>query len=253
MATELKGRRHALAALAAGAVALHSGQSAFARAPRRIAVLHWNSRNGNTAAVRKEFPEAMAELGHIEGRNVLYEVRFSDRDFAKIEALAGEIVRSRPDAIIAHLSLTTRALAQSTSTIPIVAYIADPVMEGYSRDGVMPSRNVTGVADFWGERVTKLLEALKAIIPGFSRIAVVASKRDAQILDFLALSERNSHAMGIEQDNIMVSSSEEIERAFASMPGKGIRAAMTMDVWHLMPASKQAELALQSTSGPRRR
>ena len=162
-----------------------------------------------------------------------------------MQALAAEIVRSRPEAILAHLGLTTRALAQSTSTIPIVGYISDPVIEAYSRDGVTPSRNVTGVANFWGERVAKLLEALKDIIPGLSRFAVIVAKRDAKLLDFVAFSERILHSMGIEQHTIMVSSSAEIEEAFASMPGKGIKAAMSMDNWDLMGARKQAELSIR--------
>ena len=44
----------------------------------------------------------------------------------------------------------------------------------------------------------------------------------------------------------IVSSSAELEAAFASMPAKGIRAAATtIDAWHLMGGRKQADLAMR--------
>ena len=91
----------------------------------------------------------MAALGHAEGKNIAFQWLFSNRDLGRVHALAAELVRSRPDAVLTHLSLPTEAVAQLSSTIPIVAHVSDPVMEGYSRDGVMPSKNVTGASDFW--------------------------------------------------------------------------------------------------------
>lgn len=241
-------RRRAVITLAMGAVALGTAPVAMAQAPRRVAVLFFNSPeiDASVAAMRTEIVDSMAELGHVEGRNIAYQWLFSNRDEGRLRALAADLVRSRPDAALTHLGATTEAVAKLTTTIPIVAHVTDHVLEGYSRDGVMPSKNVTGASDFWGERVTKLLEALKWIIPGFSRFAIVTATRDPLGLKFVGLAERISRTLGIEPHTFIVSSSAELEAAFASMPARGIRAATTIDAWHMMSATRQAELAIQA-------
>ena len=234
-------------ALAMGAMALGFGQVALAQVPRRVAVFAWSRETEDAVAVmRKEIKTSMAELGHVEGIDIAYQWLFSDRDFGRMHAAAVELVRSRPTAILTHLSQTTQPVAQLTSSIPIVARISDPVEEGYSRDGVMPSKNVTGASDFWAERMTKLLEALKSIIPGFSRFAIVIVERDPLMVKLADLASRISRAMGIEPHAFIVSSSAELEGAFASMAARGIGAATTFDAFHFMSPRRQADLAIKS-------
>lgn len=240
-------RRRTIGGLAAALAmaGLCAGRRALAAAPRRVAVLAWSRESDrSTATMRKEIVTSMAELGHVEGRNIWFEWLYSNRDTARLHLLAAQVVRSRPDAVLTHLSETTQALAQVTTTIPIVAHVSDLVVDGFSVDGVMPSRNVTGTSDLWAERVTKLLEALKSIFPRLSRFGIVAGTRDPGIADYVALAERLSRLAGIEPQTYIVSSRTEVDEAFAAMPKKGIRAATTLDLWHLMPGRQQAELAI---------
>src|SRR5262249_31597328 len=73
-------------------------------------------------------PEARADLGWTEGRNVRMDLRWASGDINLIRALAQELVSLQPDIIVTSFTLTTAALQRETRTIPIVfANVADPV------------------------------------------------------------------------------------------------------------------------------
>jgi putative ABC transport system substrate-binding protein len=72
-------------------------------------------------------PQALShhlhDLGYVEGQNVVLHWRY-----AQGRALAAELIRLKPDVIVADGPLAVRAAMQATSTIPIVMMgTADPV------------------------------------------------------------------------------------------------------------------------------
>lgn len=65
------------------------------------------------------FMQGLRELGYVEGKNLQVERRYSEGQPARLPALVEEMVRSRPDVLVAASTLVTHALMQATSTIPI--------------------------------------------------------------------------------------------------------------------------------------
>src|SRR5215470_10926384 len=63
--------------------------------------------------------DGLAKQGWIEGRNVRFDIRFSDDDPDRLRAHAEELVRLGPDVIVVGSLQATRALLQRTRTIPI--------------------------------------------------------------------------------------------------------------------------------------
>jgi putative ABC transport system substrate-binding protein len=118
------------------------------------------------------FFKELRQLGYVEGDNLLVE-RYSGEGRTEHYAdLARDVVLSHPDLI---LTVTTRMALHfraTATTIPIVAYCADPVASGLARSLAQPGGNITGVipdvgADFWG----KQLEFLKVVVPTARRVA----------------------------------------------------------------------------------
>src|SRR5215831_10258015 len=66
------------------------------------------------------FRVRMRELGWIEGRNLVLDVRYADDRYDRLPALAAEIVALKPDVIFAGATAATLAAKQATTTIPIV-------------------------------------------------------------------------------------------------------------------------------------
>src|SRR5438093_5540973 len=64
--------------------------------------------------------DGLRERGHSEGRNLVFERRFSEGNTERFAAFAAEMVQLRVDCIIAITTPAALAVKHATQTIPIV-------------------------------------------------------------------------------------------------------------------------------------
>ena len=97
------------------------------------------------------------------------------RVLASIElpALAADLVRSKPDLIVAFAPQPARAVKDATSEIPIVMiFVADPVGMGLVSSLAHPGGNLTGVTTLVpGGFMGKSLDILRDLLPQAKRLA----------------------------------------------------------------------------------
>jgi putative ABC transport system substrate-binding protein len=124
--------------------------------------------------VLEAFRQGLRDLGYVEGRNVVIEIRDAEGKPERFPALAAELVALKVDVIVAPPTLHALAAKQATRTIPIVFIgAADPVQSGLVTSLARPGGNVTGLSALSPELVGKGLELLKQAVPGVSRVAVL--------------------------------------------------------------------------------
>ena len=120
------------------------------------------------------FFEGMRQRGYIEGRNLSMEWREAGGRFERLPELAAELVRLKPDLILAGHHEAAVALKKLTSSIPIIVVgMHDGVSAGLIKTYARPATNVTGVGGVSDALIAKQLEFLRALVPGGSRVAVV--------------------------------------------------------------------------------
>jgi putative ABC transport system substrate-binding protein len=98
---------------------------------------------------RATFERRLAELGYVEGKNLVIEFQSASRHADRLGDLAAEVVRLKPDVIVSSSGPDgARALKQATSTIPVIfsAIEWDPVAAGVVAGLVRPGSNLTGVS-----------------------------------------------------------------------------------------------------------
>jgi putative ABC transport system substrate-binding protein len=114
------------------------------------------------------FLDEFRRRGYVEGQNVVIE-RFSGEGRAEhYREMLSNVVRSRPDAIIAFQNQLALDLKAQTTTIPLVVGIVDPVGFGVVPNLAHPGGNITGVdgdtgLQLWGKRLALLKEAVPKI------------------------------------------------------------------------------------------
>jgi putative ABC transport system substrate-binding protein len=127
-----------------------------------------------TNALFGAFRLRLQELGYVEGRNLILDVRRADGDLARLPGLAAELVALRPDVIVAIELACTAAARKATSSIPIVMMsVLDPVGSGFVKSLAKPGGNITGPSSSAGDVSGKWLELLLLVVPGAKRIAVL--------------------------------------------------------------------------------
>jgi putative ABC transport system substrate-binding protein len=120
--------------------------------------------------------ERLHELGYGEGKNMAFEYRSAEGHPERLSQMAGELVRGRPDVLIAGFgTLAAQAAKAATMTIPIVfTTVGDPVGAGLVSSLGRPGGNVTGLSG-----VTaiggKHLQLLKELGPGKQVIGVLVN------------------------------------------------------------------------------
>ncbi len=118
--------------------------------------------------------QGLHELGYTEGRNLTVERKYANGSSDRLGELAAELVRRKPDIIVAFSSTAARPAKEATGTIPIVAVaMADPVADGLVASLARPGGNVTGTTFVGPELVAKRLQLLREIVPGLSRVAAL--------------------------------------------------------------------------------
>src|SRR6267378_2089458 len=102
---------------------------------RRIAIFHpaipttLLTETGGGSAWRAFFSE-LRRLGYVEGENITIDRYSAEGHHERYAELAREIVAAAPDLIVTGTNPVVIAFKAATGTLPIVAFMLDPVKAG---------------------------------------------------------------------------------------------------------------------------
>jgi putative tryptophan/tyrosine transport system substrate-binding protein len=168
-------RRDFIVALG-GAVAMPLAARAQQRAtPQRMAMFHPSippallTETGGGSAWRAFFGE-LRRLGYVEGQNLIIERYWAEGRHDRYADVAREIVTRNPDVIVTGTNPVVTVFKAATGTIPIIAFMLDPLQAGLVSNLNRPGGNLTGITldagiEIWGKR----LEILKEAIPSMTK------------------------------------------------------------------------------------
>ncbi len=88
-----------------------------------------------------EFQQGLRDLGYVEGKNLLLEVRYAEGKLDRLPELARELAQMNVDVVFTNATPGTVAVKQATSMIPIV-FTGDPVNAGLVKSFAKPGGNV---------------------------------------------------------------------------------------------------------------
>jgi len=205
------------------------------------------------APVTNALSDELRKLGWIEGTTIVIERKEADGRFDRLPALAADLVRSKPDLIVAIAPQPVRAIKDATSEIPIVMiFVADPVGLGLASSLAHPGGNLTGVAtlaggDFGG----KAFGIIRELLPQAKRLAAFINPSNE--VHRLGLRDTLSAAatLGFQLDVIEVRKAEEVPGAIATAKAGGAEALYVGgDTILNSPTSRVSELAVQAGLPP---
>ena len=131
------------------------------------------------AAIHRPFRKALADLGYVEGRSLIVEVRSANGEVARGHAIIDEFVALPVDVLFVPGPAAARAAVRKTK-IPVVA-IALPAVQSdpeLFRSLARPGGTVTGFSAFGEEMSAKRIAMLKEILPGLTKLGVMHNATD---------------------------------------------------------------------------
>ena len=201
------------------ALGLAAGPAAEAQAPGRVwrvAVL--------TGSVPRSGPQVraleqrLAELGYVEGRNLVIDFRTAGGQMDRLPALAAELVGRRPDVLVAASTQGGMAAKTATQTIPIVLVgVGDPVGTGIVPSLAHPGGNITGVSLLNVELSGKGLQLLKETVPAASRVAVLWNSGNRLHRGAVAATEAAAATLKVGLQLLDVRGPEDLPKSFEAI------------------------------------
>jgi putative tryptophan/tyrosine transport system substrate-binding protein len=162
--------------------------------------------------------QGLRDLGYIEGRNVILEIRDTEGKPERANHLASQLVRLKVDVIVATNPAAVLGAKRATATIPIVMmHTPDPVQLGLVSSLARPGGNITGTTTLSVDLSIKQLELLKEALPRASRIALLANP-DNPWHPLVVKGLRGEHRLsGVQLQILEVRGPHDFDNAFQAM------------------------------------
>lgn len=179
----------------------------------------------------------MAQLGYVEGTNVIYDIRAAEGQLDRLPGFAAELVANGVDILVTYGGPPTNSARHATSTIPIVfALVADPVGIGVAATLERPGANLTGVTNNDPEVPGRQMALLKEMMPKLARVAILADS-DTPGADASGLNPGQranvaaARAVGLTPQIVKVRGPKpDFDAAFQAMASEGAEALVVMEV-----------------------
>ncbi len=195
----------------------------------RIGYLDPSTVSGSSAFL-DTFRQELSKLGWIEGKNLVFDYRFTEGKPGRSPELAAELVRLKVDLIVTSGNPPALAAQKATSTIPIVmTRVVDPVALGLVASLARPGGNITGFTSLPSELITKRLEVLKEAVPkldrvGFLKLSTSNPGEELQLKEFRVAAS----ALKVKLEEIETQrDAKGLEIAFQTAKQKQVKAIMT--------------------------
>jgi putative tryptophan/tyrosine transport system substrate-binding protein len=162
--------------------------------------------------------KAFNDLGYVVGKNIRLDHRFPAENPERFRKLAQELVKEKPDVIIAVTGFGAAEAKRASSSIPIVVTVAyDAVGMGLVESLARPGGNVTGLSLMAVDLSGKRLELLKEAVPSLSRVALLTDFSTPNKEGTIKLHQAAAQALGITLWPVEILAPDDIEPAFAKI------------------------------------
>ena len=211
-------RREFIALLGGTAIAAPWIAQADAPKPLRIALVGPQGIVPESNANGKMLLAALAQLGYVRGRNLIFETSVEDalRNLPPEKCIAQAKARNVDIIVVWGFPIVAAAKAAGIPTV--VAFgVGDPVATGLVQSLARPGGNLTGISDEATTLSTKRLGLLKELLPRLKRVAMLWNKDDLGMSLRYEASAQSAREIGADVEAVGVREPEDFKEAFAVM------------------------------------
>ena len=170
------------------------------------------------------FRQGLRELGYVEGKNVIVEVRFAEGHPERLPQIVADLIGQKVDVLVVGATVSALAAKKATTTVPIVfAYLVDPVASGVVASLAHPGGNITGTSIGVGGSgfAGKWVELLKEAVPHASHVAVLWNSVNPQAASFMREIKTAARTFKVKLDTFDAGNEASLDRALAAIGASG--------------------------------
>jgi putative ABC transport system substrate-binding protein len=188
----------------------------------RVGVLNeaWAANHPTVEGLRA----GLRELGFEEGRDIVFDIRFTQGKPEATQGAAEALVKDGVDVIVTSNEAATQAAKDATKKIPIVfTLVGDPVMARILRSIARPGENLTGVSSLTSDLAAKRLEILKTLVPDVRRVWAIYHGEDPSSIEAIRRAELAAKHLNVDLVARPVHTAEQLAHAIKAIkPGDAL-------------------------------
>ena len=173
--------------------------------------------------------DGLRVYGYIEGKNIAVQYRWAAGGSDQLGKLATELVRLKPDVIVASSTPAALAVKNVTTITPVVfTVVGDPIGSGFVASLARPGGNFTGLTNMAFELDAKRLELLKEAVPKISRVAVLMNPEFQPHAEQMKVLNASAPALRVEVRPVEFHELNDLEGGVAAARKGGADALLVM-------------------------
>ncbi|KRP89361.1 MULTISPECIES: ABC transporter substrate-binding protein [Bradyrhizobium] len=196
----------------------------------------------------KAFHQGLREAGFVEGRDVAIEYRWANGQYARLPALAGELIARDVDVVVAPGGAPVALAAKAAGVTKTIVFEmgGDPVQLGVVDSLSRPGGNITGISSLSVDVSPKRLELMHELLPAAKTLGVVTNPTSPTASSQLQKLQAAAETLGVHLQISRASKEEEFEAVFASVERDSTNALVfTSDPYFAFRSRRLADLALK--------
>ena len=156
--------------------------------------------------------EGLKEAGYEEGKNLKINFQNGQADQSKLDTMSKQLVSDQADVLIGIATPAAQALANATTTIPIVlGAVTDPKGAGLVESNEKPGGNITGVSD--QPPVASIIELAHKLLPAGKKVGLLYSSSEMNSKFQTGQAETAAKKLGLTVERKAVTSTNEVAQA----------------------------------------
>jgi len=172
----------------------------------------------SSSPVFAAFRTGMAELGYVEGKNLVIDAWWGDGSATRLEQQRADMLAARPDVIVAQGGVALAPMLHPSVNRPVLFSMSgDPVAAKIVASYAHPGGNATGITLFAAELTAKRMALLKEMLPGIRSIAVIANPRHPGAQRELQSAQDAAARLGLRLSHFPTQSVAELDAALVEI------------------------------------
>ncbi len=181
------------------------------------------------AFLAQALEQGLADLGYIQGRNIVLSRRFAGPQPDKLQEAIVSLL-PQIDLLVAWGTVTGAAARRLAGAVPTVfVSVGAPVEIGLVQSLAHPGVNMTGITfEAATETYGKRLQILKEIVPDLKRAAVLRAVGDPNVGFAMTSLDGAAPELGVTLVPVDIQSADDLEIAFAKIENSEVQALLAI-------------------------
>jgi putative tryptophan/tyrosine transport system substrate-binding protein len=173
------------------------------------------------------FRDGLQAFGLIDGRTVDIDYRYSNGDTDVLTALAQDLLKTKPDVVLAGAVSPTRAMKRVAPALPIVCpSFSDGFVPSLAASFAHPGGSVTGIASDVEQLIGKLVEVTLDAMPGTTAIGFLANPAGGSMARFEQQIQSTAQSHGITVQIAQVEKLDDLDGALQKLKTGNVQAVI---------------------------